>query len=300
MVHLPPMLTFPNIDPVALQLGPLKVHWYGLMYLFGFAGSWWLGVKRAQKPNSGWTADQVSDMIFYGALGVVLGGRIGYTLFYSLNKFIADPLMIFRVWEGGMSFHGGFLGVLIAMLLLKKKQNRTFFGIMDFVAPLVPIGLATGRMGNFINGELWGRTTDVPWAMVFPSGGPNPRHPSQLYEFFLEGVVLFIILWFYSAKPRPAMAVSGLFSLGYGFFRFVIEFARQPDSHMGDGGFIAFGWLTTGQLLSAPMVLLGAGLIWWAYKHNPVLVTANPAAISPEQNNGSKKQANQTNKRGKK
>lgn len=288
------MLTFPNIDPVAFELGPLKVHWYGLMYLFGFAGAWWLGIKRARKADSGWTEDQVSDMIFYGAMGVVLGGRIGYTLFYSLEKFLSDPLMIFRVWEGGMSFHGGFLGVLVAMTLLKRKQNRTFFGIMDFVAPLVPIGLATGRMGNFLNGELWGRISDVPWAIVFPTGGPNPRHPSQLYEFFLEGILLFIILWYYSAKPRPVMAVSGLFSLGYGFFRFLVEFARQPDSHMGEGGFIAFGWLTTGQLLSAPMILLGAGLIWWAYKQ-PLPAELNAQEI-PLENSEDNQTINKNNK----
>ena len=307
MVDLPPMLTFPNIDPVAFSIGPLKVHWYGLMYLFGFAGAWWLGIKRARKPGSGWTEDQVSDMIFYGAMGVVLGGRIGYTLFYSLDKFLNDPIMIFRVWEGGMSFHGGFLGVLLAMALLKKKQNRSFFGIMDFVAPLVPIGLATGRMGNFINGELWGRVSDAPWAMVFPTGGPNPRHPSQLYEFFLEGIALFLILWFYSAKTRPTMAVSGMFSLGYGFFRFVVEFARQPDSHMGEGGFIAFGWLTTGQLLSAPMILLGAGLVWWAYKQNPVATDAQAAAdaeietqIEEQTQNNNKGKQKKGKRRGKK
>lgn len=276
------MLTFPEFDPVAVQIGPLKVHWYGLMYLVGFLGGWWLGMVRAKKPNSGWTTEQISDMLFYVALGVVLGGRIGYTLFYALDKFIADPLMLFRVWEGGMSFHGGFLGVIVAMLLFKRKHHKTFFGVMDFIAPLVTIGLGAGRLGNFINGELWGRTTDAPWGMVFPHAGLEPRHPSQLYQFLLEGLLLFLILWFFSAKPRPRMAVSGLFALCYGLFRFFVEFFRQPDAHMGDGGFIAFGWLTMGQLLSLPMVLLGVGLLWWAYRHpqfEPVSVAAEqPAA----------------------
>ncbi|WP_455204933.1 prolipoprotein diacylglyceryl transferase [Kaarinaea lacus] len=276
------MLTFPEFDPVAVHIGPLKVHWYGLMYLVGFLGGWWLGMVRAKKPNSGWTPEQISDMLFYVALGVVLGGRIGYTLFYALDKFISDPLMLFRVWEGGMSFHGGFLGVIVAMLLFKRKHHKTFFGVMDFIAPLVTIGLGAGRLGNFINGELWGRTTDVPWGMVFPHAGLEPRHPSQLYQFLLEGLLLFLILWFFSAKPRPRMAVSGLFALCYGLFRFFVEFFRQPDAHMGDGGFIAFGWLTMGQLLSLPMVLLGVGLLWWAYRHpqfEPVNIEAEqPAA----------------------
>ena len=259
------MLTYPSIDPVAIQLGPLKVHWYGIMYLIGFAAAWWLGMRRAKKPGSGWSPEQMSDLIFYGALGAVLGGRIGYTLFYANENFLSDPLMVFRVWEGGMSFHGGFLGVLFAMFIYSQKQKRKFFDVMDFLAPLTPIGLGAGRMGNFINGELWGRVSDVPWAMVFPSGGDQPRHPSQLYEFFLEGVVLFLIVWFYSAKPRPRMAVSGVFALCYGLFRFIVEFARQPDSHLQ---FIAFGWLTMGQLLSAPMIILGLGLLWWAYNKN--------------------------------
>lgn len=256
------MLPFPNIDPVALHLGPLKVHWYGLMYLVGFAAAWWLGIRRAKRPNSGWNADQVSDLIFYGALGVVLGGRIGYTLFYSLGKFISDPLMIFRVWEGGMSFHGGFLGVILAMAFFARKHKMAYLELTDFIAPLTPIGLGAVRFGNFINGELWGKVTDVPWAMVFPTGGPLPRHPSQLYEFFLEGVVLFVILWFYTARPRPRMGAAGVFTFGYGCFRFFIEFFRQPDAHIG---YLAFGWFTMGQLLSVPMILLGLILLWLAY-----------------------------------
>ncbi|MGD8884640.1 MAG: prolipoprotein diacylglyceryl transferase [Gammaproteobacteria bacterium] len=259
------MLTYPDIDPIAIELGPLKVHWYGIMYLIGFAAAWWLGTRRARQPDSGWEPDQISDVIFYGALGAVLGGRIGYTLFYASDSFLADPLMIFRVWEGGMSFHGGFLGVLFAMFIYAQKQNRKFFAVMDFLAPLTPIGLAAGRLGNFINGELWGRTTDLPWGMVFPGAGEQGRHPSQLYEFFLEGIVLFIIIWVYSARPRPRMAVSGLFALCYGSFRFIVEFAREPDAHLE---FIAFGWLTMGQLLSTPMIVLGIGLLWWAYTKN--------------------------------
>jgi phosphatidylglycerol:prolipoprotein diacylglycerol transferase len=272
VVNCATMLTFPEFNPVAFEIGPVQVHWYGLMYLVGFAGGWGLAMLRAAKPGSGWTTEQVTDGLFYVALGVVLGGRIGYVLFYATGELLSDPLLLFRVWEGGMSFHGGFLGVLAGMWWFTRKYHKKFFDVMDFVAPLVTIGLGAGRLGNFINGELWGRISDVPWAMVFPQAGPEPRHPSQLYEFLLEGVVLFIILWTFSAKPRPRMAVSGLFSLGYGSFRFMVEFFRQPDAFMGNDGFIAWGWLTMGQLLSLPMILLGAGLLWWAYHHN----TAQP------------------------
>jgi len=272
------MLTYPDFNPVAFSIGPLKVHWYGIMYLVGFSAAWWLGMRRARKPDSGWTPDQMSDLIFYGALGAVLGGRIGYTIFYVGDRFLADPMMIFRVWEGGMSFHGGFLGVMFAMFVYAQKQKRKFFDVMDFLAPLTPIGLGMGRLGNFINGELWGRVTDVPWAMVFPGAGDRPRHPSQLYEFFLEGIVLFLIVWFFSAKKRPRMAVSGLFALCYGIFRFLIEFVRQPDSQLN---FIAFGWLTMGQLLSTPMIILGVGLLWWAYNKNaPAQPTGNASQQS--------------------
>jgi phosphatidylglycerol:prolipoprotein diacylglycerol transferase len=262
-----PMLTYPNIDPVAISLGPVKIHWYGLMYLVAFLSAWWLGRKRARQADSGWTDIMVSDLIFYGALGVILGGRIGYILFYNFSSFIDNPLILLKIWEGGMSFHGGLLGVIIAMYLFARKFNKTFFQISDFAAPLVPIGLGAGRMGNFINGELWGRVTEGPWGMVFPHAGELPRHPSQLYQFALEGVALFTLLWLYSKKPRPTMAVSGLFLLGYGIQRFIVEFARQPDEHLG---FIAFGWLTMGQILSLPMIIIGAGFIWWAYKHNQV------------------------------
>jgi phosphatidylglycerol:prolipoprotein diacylglycerol transferase len=261
------MLTFPDIDPVALNLGPLKIHWYGIMYLVAFAAAWWLGNRRAKATppveEGGWNAEQISDVIFYGAMGTVLGGRIGYTLFYGFSSFLADPISIFRIWEGGMSFHGGLLGVLVAMWLFGRKTHKRWFDIMDFIAPLVPFGIAAVRFANFINGELWGRVTNVPWGMVFPTGGPQPRHPSQLYEMFLEGIVLFFIVWFFSAKPRPRMAVSGVFALGYGSFRFFVEFFRQPDAHMG---FVAFGWLSQGQLLSTPLIALGIVLLVLAYR----------------------------------
>ena len=257
------MLTYPNIDPVVLSLGPVKIHWYGLMYLIAFTLAWWLGRRRAQQPNSGWKAEQIEDLIFYGALGVVLGARIGYVLFYNFSAFLDNPLMLFTVWQGGMSFHGGALGVLIAMWLYARKQGRSYFEVTDFIVPLVPLGLAAGRFGNFINGELWGKVSDVPWAMVFPTGGDLPRHPSMLYEFFLEGIVLFLIIWFYSAKPRPAMAVTGLFGVGYGLFRTLVEFVRMPDAHIG---YLAGGWLTKGMVLSIPMVVLGVGMMVYAYK----------------------------------
>ena len=276
------MITYPEIDPVLISLGPLKIHWYGIMYLIGFLGGWGLGRVRAKKPGCVWTPQQVDDMVFYVVLGVVLGGRVGYTLFYGLHGFLLEPLSIFRVWEGGMSFHGGLLGVLIAMWVLARKQQRTFFEATDFVAPLVTIGLGAGRLGNFINGELWGGPTEMPWGMQVPCvdvpalcqrlGVPqgveySPAvHPNQLYEFFLEGVMLFLILWFFSAKPRPRMAVSGLFLLCYGFFRFGVEFVRMPDAHIG---FLAFGWVTMGQVLSLPMILGGMLLLGLAYRKKP-------------------------------
>ncbi len=259
------MLIHPNFDPVAFSLGPLKVRWYGLMYLCGFVAGWGLGHYRAARPGSGWTGQQVDDLIFYAALGVILGGRVGYILFYHFDAFLADPLLLLRIWEGGMSFHGGLLGVLLAMALFARKLGKGFFEVTDFIAPLVPPGLFFGRIGNFINGELWGRVSDVPWAMVFHTlgAGNQPRHPSPLYEAALEGVALFVILWLYSAKPRPTMAVSGLFLLCYGAFRFVVEFFRQPDAHLG---FVAFDWLSMGQLLSLPMLIAGTAFLAWAYR----------------------------------
>jgi len=256
------MLSFPEIDPVIFQLGPLKVHWYGVMYLIAFSLAWWLGTQRAKRANSILTPEQVSDLIFYGALGVVLGGRFGYVLFYDFPAYMDNPLAIFKVWQGGMSFHGGLIGVLVAMWLYARKLNQRFFALTDFIAPLVPLGLAAGRVGNFINGELWGRVTDSPWGMVFPHAGNMPRHPSQLYQMALEGIALFLILWWFSKRPRPMMAVSGLFLIGYGCFRFIVEFVRTPDAHLG---FIAFEWMTMGQLLSLPMILFGIILMGWAY-----------------------------------
>jgi len=256
---------YPDISPVAVSLGPVAIHWYGIMYLLGFVAVWWLGGLRARRPDSGWTAEEVPDLLFYGALGVILGGRLGYILFYNFDLFLADPLMLFRIWQGGMSFHGGMLGVFVGMWLFGRKTGRSFFQVTDFMAPFVPIGLGAGRIGNFINGELWGRPTDLPWGMVFPFVDNQPRHPSMLYEALLEGLVLFIILWFFSAKPRPRCAVSGMFMLFYGLFRFGVEFVRQPDAQLG---FLAFHWLTMGQLLSAPMVLFGIYLLMRAYRGN--------------------------------
>jgi phosphatidylglycerol:prolipoprotein diacylglycerol transferase len=254
------MLIYPHIDPIALQLGPLKVHWYGLMYLIGFALVWWLGRVRA--AAKGFKPEEPGDIIFYGALGVILGGRIGYVLFYKFQAFLGDPLMLFRVWEGGMSFHGGLLGVILAMAWYAHKTQRHFFTVADYIAPLVPPALLAGRMGNFINGELWGRPTDLPWGMVFPHVDKFARHPSMLYEALLEGVLMFILLWWFSSKPRPRMAVSGLFLLLYGTFRFLVEQVREPDAFLG---FIAWDWLSMGMILSFPMIIIGVAFIWLAY-----------------------------------
>ena len=270
----------PEIDPVALQIGPLAVRWYGLMYLAGFAAAWWLGRLRARRPGAVITPQQMDDLLFYAALGVILGGRLGYTLFYNFDSWLADPVQIVRVWEGGMSFHGGLLGVLAGVWWYGRRQRRPFFALTDFVAPLVPLGLLAGRIGNFINGELWGAPGNVPWAMQVPCAGqpglcwdklqlaPDamltpPLHPTQLYEAALEGVVLFLLLWLFSVRPRPSMAVSGLFLVAYGVFRFAVEFLRMPDAHLG---YLAFGWVTMGQLLSAPMLIAGAVLLVLAYQ----------------------------------
>jgi len=258
------MLIHPEFDPVAIHLGPVGIHWYGLMYLFGFMSLLFLGKWRARKyPERGWTETDLDDILFYGAMGVIFGGRLGYVVFYQPTYFISHPLEILFLWQGGMSFHGGFLGVLVAMFFFARKTGKQWLSIMDFVAPLVPIGLAAGRMGNFINGELWGRPTNLSWAMVFPRVDNLPRHPSQLYEFGLEGIVLFIILWTYSAKPRPVGAISGLFLIGYGTFRFLVEFTRQPDSFLG---VLALG-MSMGQWLSLPMVLVGIWMLRSALKH---------------------------------
>ncbi len=260
------MLNHPTIDPVALQLGPLAVRWYGLMYLVGFGAAWWLGRRRLRRPDSGWRVDELGDLIFYCAMGAVLGGRLGYVLFYQPGYYLSEPLAILQAWQGGMSFHGGLIGVLLACGLFGRKTGRGFFAVTDFVAPLVPTGLLAGRLGNFINGELWGRVTDLPWGMVFAGAGALPRHPSQLYQAALEGGLLFLILWGYSARPRPRMAVSGVFLLGYGALRFIGEFAREPDAFIG---FIAFDWLTMGQVLCLPMLAAGAVLLGLSRRRGP-------------------------------
>lgn len=253
------MLTFPNINPIAFSLGPMKVHWYGLMYLFGFISAWFLAKFRAKRYKLSWTTEQIGDLIFYGALGVILGGRIGYMIFYNTDNFLSSPLSLFKLWEGGMSFHGGLVGVAVAMWFFSRKTHKPFLEVADFIAPLVPLGLAAGRCGNFINGELWGRVTDVPWAMIFPNSDGQPRHPSQLYELGLEGILLFIVVWWYASKPRPAGAVSAIFLIGYALCRLIAEFFRQPDIQIG---FLAFNWLTMGQVLSIPMLITGLWL-WW-------------------------------------
>ncbi|MFI4920842.1 MAG: prolipoprotein diacylglyceryl transferase [Gammaproteobacteria bacterium] len=278
------MLTYPQIDPIALSLGTWHlfgqvfqpaIHWYGITYLAGFLGGYWCMYLRGRKPGGGWTAEQLQDILFYGALGVVFGGRTGYMLFYDWQEFSAHPQTFFFVWNGGMSFHGGLMGVLVAMWLYGRQQGRRFFDLTDFIAPVVPIGLGAGRLGNFINGELWGKVTDLPWGMRLDcarfqnycdgaaSGYTAPHHPSQLYEFLLEGVVMFVVLWLFSARPRPRMAVSGLFALLYGVFRFLVEFVRMPDAQLG---YLAFGWVTMGQILSLPLIATGIVLLWLAYR----------------------------------
>jgi len=247
-----------DIDPVALQFGPLKVHWYGLMYLLGFAAGWWLGVVRARRPGSGWLGTEIADLLFYVAVGVILGGRLGYVVFYNAAYYLEHPAELLTIWRGGMSFHGGLLGVMAAMLYYARKTGRSFWAVADFVAPLVPIALGAGRLGNFINQELWGKTTTLPWGVVFRDAGPLPRHPTQLYEAGLEGAALFVILWLYSRTPRPLGRVSGLFLVGYAVFRFTVEFLRLPDAHIG---YLAGGWLTEGQLLCIPMALFGGWLL---------------------------------------
>ncbi|MDX1514253.1 MAG: prolipoprotein diacylglyceryl transferase, partial [Gammaproteobacteria bacterium] len=257
--------------------------WYGIMYLIGFGAGWWLGRVRAKQVWRGWRPEQVDDVMFYVVLGVVLGGRLGYVLFYNFSHFISSPLSVFKVWEGGMSFHGGLLGVILAMWLYARRRDTGFFNVADFIAPLVPIGLGAGRIGNFINGQLWGKETDLPWGMVFPGPGAGgvPRHPSQLYEALLEGAVLFTILWLYSRRPRPAMAVSALFLLFYGLFRFSVEFVRIPDAQYG---YLAFGWVTMGQVLTLPMILAGAGMFLYARRRAPA-ATPPPEQAPPAKAN---------------
>ncbi len=252
-------MVLPHIDPVAFSIGSLEFRWYGIMYMLAFGSAWLLGRWRASRPGSTWTGQQFDDALTYGMFGVILGGRLGFVLFYDLPNYIADPTEIFRIWNGGMSFHGGLLGVLAALYLYARHNGRTFWDVMDFVAPLVPPGLFFGRIGNFINGELWGKITDSALGVVFPHAGALPRHPSQLYEAFFEGLILFVAVWIFSAKKRRTGAVAGLFALGYGLARFGVEFVRMPDAHLG---YLAFNWLTMGQVLSLPLILIGLWLLW--------------------------------------
>ena len=282
------MMIHPQFDPVLISIGPLAIRWYALSYIVGFILFTILGRRRIAQGNSVFTKETLDDFLTWGILGVILGGRIGYVLFYKFSDYLANPLDIFKVWEGGMSFHGGFLGVLFAMWLFAKRRGLRFWQVMDFVAPLVPTGLASGRIGNFINGELWGRVTELNafWAMGFPQAryedaeaaahnplwaewlqqyGMLPRHPSQLYQFALEGICLFVIVWIFSKKPRPAGQTAALFLGGYGLFRFIAEFARQPDDYLG---LLTLG-LSMGQWLSVPMIVLGAiGFVWFGRKNS--------------------------------
>ena len=263
------MWHYPEFDPVLVSIGPLSIHWYALSYLVGISLVWWSLGRRAKARGLAWNDEQISDMIFYGMLGVILGGRIGYVVFYGWQNLVQDPLSLFRVWEGGMSFHGGMLGVLFAMYLYGRRLGRGFFAVTDFIAPSVPIALGCGRIGNFINGELPGRVTDMPWAAIYP-GEVVGRHPSSLYQAFAEGVVLFAVLWLFSRRPRPPVTTSGMFLIAYGLLRLTTEFCRTPDSQLM---FVAFDWMTMGQLLSLPMVVLGLGFIYYGYQQAPVVTT---------------------------
>jgi phosphatidylglycerol:prolipoprotein diacylglycerol transferase len=286
-----------DIDPIALRLGPVQVHWYGVMYMLGFIAAWWLGRRRIRAGRlPGVTEQAFGDMLFYGMLGVVLGGRIGYVLFYAFGDFLRNPLMLLRIWEGGMSFHGGLLGVMAGIALWCRRQKIHFMDAMDFIAPLVPPGLGFGRLGNYVGGELWGKLTGGDWGVIFPRSLPQPyaslpmqqlhdlhakgvldvfaRHPSQLYQAGLEGLFVGVLLWWFSSRPRPRYAVGGMFALLYGIQRFVIEFVRMPDEQIG---YLAWGWLTMGQVLSLPLIALGLGWLWWS-RRQPTLQPAPPVA----------------------
>jgi phosphatidylglycerol:prolipoprotein diacylglycerol transferase len=254
------MLTYTEIDPIAFSLGPVAVRWYGLMYVLGILGGWWLGRVEARRAWTPVNEQQVDDLVTWVVLGVILGGRIGSVLFYNFGEFLERPIMLFEIWKGGMSFHGGMLGVSFSLWLYGRRIGARFWDMNDFIAPVIPIGLGAGRLGNFINGELWGKETDVPWAFVVNG---VPRHASQLYEALLEGLVLFVVLWIFASRQRPRMAVTGLFLAGYGIARFAVEFVRLPDAHIG---YMAWGWVTRGQLLSLPMIIGGILMIILAYR----------------------------------
>lgn len=274
---------FHRIDPVAIDIGGFAIYWYSVMYLVAFGAFWLLGRIRARREDTPLEPPQVGDLLFWGVIGVIVGGRLGYVLFYGFDQLMGDPLFLFRIRDGGMSFHGGLIGVLVALWAYGRHLGCGFLRLCDFGAPLVPLGLAAGRVGNFIGGELWGRKTDVPWAMIFPDSIPGggrttealyqqyltgaldefARHPSQFYQAALEGLALFVVLWLYSARPRPTGAVGGAFLVGYGLFRFIAEFFREPDAHLG---FVALDWMTMGQILSLPMFIIGIALMTWAYR----------------------------------
>lgn len=280
------MIQYPAIDPILVSLGPLAIRWYGLTYVIAFAFAWWLGRRRAARAGSTWKPQDVDDLIFYGALGVILGGRLGWVLFYGFERLAEDPLMAFRIWEGGMSFHGGLVGVIVSALLFARQQQRRIIDVLDFLAPLPGLGIFAVRCANFINGELWGKPTQVPWGFVVDPAKLHPSqtaeaqrlcerfsidpcilhvHASQLYEGLLEGLVVFAILWLYTARPRPRLAPSGLFLLCYGLFRFAVEFVRVPDENRG---YLLFNWVTMGQILSMPMILAGLAMLALAYRRN--------------------------------
>jgi len=281
-------LQFPVIDPIIFSIGPVSLRWYGTMYLIGFIAALLMANKAADRSHGLWTREQVSDLLFYGFLGVVLGGRVGYVLFYQFDYFLSDPLYLLEIWQGGMSFHGGLLGVILAIFIFARKTKKSFLMVGDFVAPLVPIGLGMGRLGNFINAELWGRETDVAWAMVFPTDQLQlPRHPSQLYEFALEGVVLFAILYIISRKTQRLGLASGVFLIGYGVFRSIVEFFREPDAHLG----LYLSFISKGQILSIPMILAGIFIIYIGY------LIQQKTAISEGENKNTGKTKRQSTKK---
>lgn len=285
------MIQYPIIDPVIFSIGPVAVRWYGMMYLFGFLAAFWLGKRQCRKSWAPLKASQVEDLIFYGALGAVLGGRVGYVFFYKFDRFLDDPLWLFRIWEGGMAFHGGLLGVFVALVLYARRLSISLGALADFVAPLAPIGLGLGRMANFINAELYGRAADVPWAMIFPTDPLEvPRHPSQLYQAFLEGVVLFAVVFWFARKPRPAWSITGVFLLVYGLARYLVEFFREPDAAL------TLEFITRGQLLSIPMMVAGVIMFVLAYRHSSTVAMAVTAS-STEVKTSPGKARKKTNKR---